>query len=374
MKTNLSMFAVAASLAWAAPSAADVGPDVMTIDEAAIWLRVPTGELEVLAIRGDLPARLVGDKDWRLSRHALNEWLARRTADERKNVVPTTGSPESSSSSEPMLGRTAASSTNVVRRTSTPTADETAMRDVSVVGKAGSYSLGLDLDYAYGDAGSRGFSTLGARAESDTTSSTLSARYMLNDRTQFFANLPYQNRRFKIEDPVSGEVERTSQRGLQLFGIGARRVLTSEAEGVPQVVVGFEALIPLAAEARKSLALELSASKSIDPVSVYSSLRIERILGRYDGLSGNRLALGLGYVYALNDNLAASTSLNMRVEDAEDNLGSGWRQTKSFDLKLGLSVNLAKSGLYLEPHVAFGLNQSNSLTRLGLSVVKYFNE
>ena len=47
---------------------------VMTIDEAAAFLRVPATELERLATRGEVPARrVVGE--WRFNRDALLAWV-----------------------------------------------------------------------------------------------------------------------------------------------------------------------------------------------------------------------------------------------------------------------------------------------------------
>lgn len=68
----------------------------------------------------------------------------------------------------------------------------------------------------------------------------------------------------------------------------------------------------------------------------------------------------VGYVYALNDMLAVSTSLNAQVEDSMDATGFGWHRAKRFELKLRMPTSFGKSGFFLEPHVLFELNQSNS--------------
>jgi excisionase family DNA binding protein len=48
--------------------------DVLTLGEAAAYLRVPEAELAELADRGGIPARKVGG-EWRLLKKALDDWL-----------------------------------------------------------------------------------------------------------------------------------------------------------------------------------------------------------------------------------------------------------------------------------------------------------
>ncbi len=48
--------------------------DVLTIQEAAAFLRCHPRTLQKLAIRGDVPAKKVGSL-WRFSRQRLQEWM-----------------------------------------------------------------------------------------------------------------------------------------------------------------------------------------------------------------------------------------------------------------------------------------------------------
>ena len=48
--------------------------DVLTLEEAAVYLRVSADELKKLAEAGGIPARPIG-KEWRFSKTALEEWL-----------------------------------------------------------------------------------------------------------------------------------------------------------------------------------------------------------------------------------------------------------------------------------------------------------
>lgn len=48
---------------------------VLTVDEAAEYLRIPKSTLYKLAQEGKVPCQKVG-KHWRFSKDALHEWLA----------------------------------------------------------------------------------------------------------------------------------------------------------------------------------------------------------------------------------------------------------------------------------------------------------
>ena len=53
-----------------------VRQEVLTLKEAARYLRLPPASLKKYAERGDIPGRQLG-KEWRFLKSALNEWLGR---------------------------------------------------------------------------------------------------------------------------------------------------------------------------------------------------------------------------------------------------------------------------------------------------------
>jgi excisionase family DNA binding protein len=57
-----------------ASSATDAWPEVLTLAEAAAYLRVPEAEIVRLVGPQGLPGRLIGS-EWRFSRAALQQWL-----------------------------------------------------------------------------------------------------------------------------------------------------------------------------------------------------------------------------------------------------------------------------------------------------------
>ena len=57
-------------------------PEVLTLEEAAEYLRVSESEVVELATSHELPGRKIGEQ-WRFHRNGLIEWLLRPSAKER---------------------------------------------------------------------------------------------------------------------------------------------------------------------------------------------------------------------------------------------------------------------------------------------------
>ncbi len=54
-------------------------PEIMTITEAAQYLRISSSSLYKLAQDGRIPCQKVG-RHWRFSRPAIQEWIARKSS------------------------------------------------------------------------------------------------------------------------------------------------------------------------------------------------------------------------------------------------------------------------------------------------------
>lgn len=63
-------------------------PDVLTLEETASYLRMPTETIERVATRGQLPGRRIEDS-WRFLREAIDEWL--RSSDSRSVLLQQAG-------------------------------------------------------------------------------------------------------------------------------------------------------------------------------------------------------------------------------------------------------------------------------------------
>lgn len=49
--------------------------DILTLEEAADYLRLPLEIVELQAVRGEIPGRYIADT-WRFLRSAIDEWLS----------------------------------------------------------------------------------------------------------------------------------------------------------------------------------------------------------------------------------------------------------------------------------------------------------
>ncbi len=67
---------------------ATASPDVLTLEETASYLRMPTETIERVATRGQLPGRRIEDS-WRFLREAIDEWL--RSSDSRTVLLQQAG-------------------------------------------------------------------------------------------------------------------------------------------------------------------------------------------------------------------------------------------------------------------------------------------
>jgi excisionase family DNA binding protein len=64
-------------------------PDVMTLAEAARFLKLPAKTVEQLALNDGLPGRKIG-KEWRFLRSAIEEWLVHRSG-YRRSILEQAG-------------------------------------------------------------------------------------------------------------------------------------------------------------------------------------------------------------------------------------------------------------------------------------------
>jgi excisionase family DNA binding protein len=77
--------------------------EVMTLAEAAAFLRVPVSSVVELASTGQLPARKIGN-DWRILKAAIVDWLRRPQAEQpSKSMLGVIGAFEDDDTLEPMV-------------------------------------------------------------------------------------------------------------------------------------------------------------------------------------------------------------------------------------------------------------------------------
>jgi excisionase family DNA binding protein len=341
---------VMAACSCLAPARAD--GEVMTVEEAALFLRVPAHALRELASAGTVPARLVGG-EWRFSRAALLDWLRGSRQDERA---------------------IAATDLTAIRGQASPasTAEAVALRDQAALLKGGETTVELGLAYARTDRES--FPVL--REEQRALLTTLTARYGVRDELQITARLPWNYRRDtshalggtppEVQSSVS-EARYTGDLSLSLLGVGLRETL-----GRPHLIWSIDSVLPTGPGDR-GLGASAILSKSYDPVVLFGGLAymhgasLDASNPRRQ-LARNNWRLTLGYTYAVNDNLALNGLFaGSYASGRPAPTGELPAAREAHQVQLGMTWMLRR-GLFLEPAVAFGVGGASPDMSVSLNI------
>jgi excisionase family DNA binding protein len=361
--------------------------EVLSLDEAAALLRVKPEAVRALAEAQRIPARRVGDT-WRFSRAALLEWLKGERPAETSGAKPTPsaadpaelvarelptttargGMPESSTriaQADPAAKPQASGPPppTVGERPATPTAEEIALRDQSVLLKRGAATVDLGVLYSYSEQ------TLFpvVRAEQRTVGAIATVRYGLLDDLQLNLRVPGVWRRTatytdaSIAATNSARVTRDDYAGdasLSLLGVATR-----EAAGRPNIIWSLDVVVPTG-PGDQGVGGGLVLSKSYDPAVIFAGfsylygLEIDPADSRRS-LAKNNFGLNLGYTYALNDALAISTLFVGTYRNASSPDGISIPPPRErYQLQFGMTWLLAR-GLFIEPAVAMRLGSAN---------------
>jgi excisionase family DNA binding protein len=324
----LSVF-VAASFAVAADA------EVMTLEEAAGFLRLTPEAVKQLAETQRIPARRIGDA-WRFSRPALAEWLKGEDLAGIRGRQAPAGTP---TVGEPRTG---------------PTAEEIALRDQAVLLKRGATTIDLGVAYLHREQTPV---PGGLRLEERTSAATASLRYGLVDNLQVTLRLPYIWRRAYLYDATEPRVTRddyTGDASASLLFVALR-----ERTGRPNVIVSFDGVLGTG-PGDKGLGGGIVLSKSYDPAVLFAGINylhgsdVDPADPRRS-LAKHNWGLNLGYTYALNDALALSTVVLATYRNSESPDGILIPPPRErYTLQLGTTWMLAR-GLFLEPAVSMRL-------------------
>lgn len=338
--------------------------EVLTLQEAAVFLRIGQKDLEDLAIRNALPGRLVGT-EWRFSKTALLNWLSGQEIKQEPvlsvSEMSRISGRGSTSGAEGNLGLPSVDKKPEVigSKPDLVTAEDVFLRNEKVLLKAGELSVEWGLLYSYSDR-----QDILSSSERESFNLALGFRYGLADNLQFFSSIPLA---YQTETATTFE-ERTRERKSQLgnITIGLHRSILQEGLWKPEVLLSIEGQIPTG---DNSYGIGVSAAfvKSLDPAVLFANIAYQYNLkqSKQDLLLSEpkrMISASLGYAYALNDTLTIGTSVSGIFPQ-------GATQTrKQFSLQLGLTSLLSKD-LYIEPSVSFGLNRTASDVTLGASIV-----
>ena len=364
-------------------------PEVLTVDEAALLLRVEPEALLELAKIEQVPGRRVGDS-WRFSRATLLGWLAgyRQGLAASETKLPSRiplSSPLDMQTATAIVGRGMSASAQETQQVDAPasdapigtapkgrTASEVFLRDQRILLAPNELTVDFGLFYARNDdllLGSIGdIPTLGL-VENENFGGVLVGRYSVGRNTELFANTSFQNRRTSIivnSRPFSSD----SRANFGDIGVGVRRTIIQEGAGRPDVILTVEGSIPTGASSY-SLGSGVTVVKSFDPAVLFGSLNYRHTFSRnFSDITRlqprDRIEAEIGYAFALNDTLILNSALSgtFNVKTSFDNLLI--RQTDIFNLRMGLTARISRR-LFVQPSVSYRLNGPGNGLIFGLN-------
>jgi excisionase family DNA binding protein len=331
--------------------------NILTLEEAARFLRVPQEKVLAMAISRRIPARDV-EGEWRFSRSALLEWLkGSGDALPPAELSAVTGRGISRVNSSEQVAQAATPPASIGEKRAAPTAEEVALRDQGVLLKGGVRTIELGLAYARSERETLSI----ARTEARLFAATLTGRYGLKDDLQATARLPwiYRQNGTQVASPSGLQTEDSRDRYAGDLSLSLLGVATREAMGRPNLIWSIDSVVPVGPGDR-GLGAGAIVSKSYDPVVLFGGVSYMRGFSVDENATRRQLArnnwrLTLGYAYAVNDSLAlngavASVYRSPLAAPAGALPASRERQ----QLQLGMTWMLER-GLFIEPAVAFGI-------------------
>lgn len=331
---------------------------VMTIDEAAAFLRVPATELDRLATRGDVPGRRVSG-EWRFNRDALLAWI---NGDWKQiRILEAPGAQHKAETAESQGVVELDDPVAIGEAPEKQTAEEIFLRSQKVLLAPGEVTADLGIFFSRSDTlflvAVDGSVAL-ANHERRAFTSALQARVGIFDETEAFVGASYLHE--TSETFVGAQTVSRSARGrLGNVRLGVRRTLLKEGPGRPNLIATLSAAIPTD---RSSYAIGggFTLVKSFDPVVLYADASYLRTFNQDFTevtrlVPTDQLTMTVGYALALNDSLSISTSLSGAFSGRTRFAIGTLRRRDAYSLTFGLTSWLTK-GLYLEPTVGIGLN------------------
>jgi excisionase family DNA binding protein len=405
-------FLVSGPVAAAAAEDTAAVPEILTLKEAAAFLRVDLLILKDMLRRQEVPGRRIGVY-WRFSRSALRAWLAGADVDTAELFAAppavsgtvgqaSVGLPGGSQQGEPLspdtMSRITAAGTTLAQGETPPPADEEGpetdseeepigeapeertAEDVFLRGQRVLIAPGevvLDVGMFYSESDNQQLALVNggiglATVETETLTGFVFGRYGLFEETELFASTTYRDQ----DSDVSVGSQRVTGSHRSEFGdvrLGVRRTVLREAVGRPDVILTLEGRIPTDDDdSSYGVGGGVALVKSIDPVVLFANTNYLHTFSQdFDDVTRleaeDRVGATLGYAYALNDTITLSTALDALFLSETDFDNATLRQQELFSLQFGLTSWLAK-GLYIEPTVSYGLNGPGDSFAIGVTL------
>jgi excisionase family DNA binding protein len=363
---------------------------VLTLQETADLLRVPSNELKRLAEQREIPARRIGDT-WRFNCASVMEWLngdgSLAAADSREfhrllssqelNDVAGGGgaSQEAPVPTEADRNGTDFERERVGEAPDERTAEDIRLREQRVLVNPRDVSLNIGQFYSESDSLVFAASDQGnvlATLEQAALLTTFQARFGVSSKAELFLSTSYVD---QDSDLTLGS-QKLASSGNREFGnvlFGARRTLMREGVGRPSIIGTLTAHIPTEDRAY-ALGGGLGFVKSFDPVALFASVNYtHRFSEDFTEITRlepeDRLDASVGLALALNDTLSVSGSVSAVFTAAVTSPSASLRRQESYSVGFGLTSRVSRA-IYLEPAVSLGLGGPADGFAFGLSVFR----
>jgi hypothetical protein len=337
--------------------AASTVPEVLTLDEAAHFLRLKPQVVAELARSHSLAGRHV-DGQWRFLRAALIEWLKGDRFAGIARPAPVTAAQLQDIRGG---GAVAQAPGSIGEKPNAPSAEETALRDQGVLLlPAGGTTVEMGVSYARAERENLGL----LRVEQSTAAANLALRYGLRDDLQVSLRLPATYRRLSTKVTAAlGDSVRTSDTYLGDLSASLLGVFSRERTDRPNVILSADVMLPTGPGDR-GLGAGIVVSKSFDPIVLFGGVSYLRGWKVDDAdprrlLARNNFGFNFGYAYALNDSVALSGVFSGTYKTHP----GGPRATgiapsrESYQLQFGATMQIGR-GLFVEPMVGVGVGGS----------------
>lgn len=339
--------------------------EVLTLDEAAVLLRVKPEDVEDLAKKNLIPCRIIG-REWRFSKTSLLKWLAGQEK-AFEEVLPVT---EMSKTAGRGKGQASADkkSETIGDKPDIKKAEEVYLRSETILLKEKEFSVELDLSYSNNEQ--QYFNVYSKKLEAFTSS--LGLRYGLMDNLQLSLSIPYT---YWVDNiTLDNEQTKDEKNEWGNISLGLSRSIIKEGIGYPEVILNISGQIP---DDKGFYGVGISASfiKSLDPVVLFANLgyKYTFVRNKYEidaslSVPKNMFTTALGYAYALNDSISLGMSASGIFYGRTSYDDVVLKSYKQFSLTFNMTSLIYKN-VYLEPSVSFGLNESAPDATFGVALV-----
>ena len=368
--------AVSSATADAAGDAPPCESPVLTLTEAAELLRIDAAEMQRLADRKQVPARLIGGS-WRFNCSALMAWLGQErelTTDDLAEV--TAKGPDRSQAAQTRSASPADPAGQDTPIGAAP--DERPADDIFLRGQRvllGRGQVVLDFGQFYARRGDRQLTAVEGGVglgtiEQELFTTLLVARVGIFRETELFAATTV-NRQSDRLFQGSTDVTTNSRTAFGAATVGLRQTLLREGVGRPDIIISVSGQFPTD-DAGYAAGGGLVFVKSIDPVVLFASggYRYGFDRGSPDTAvraSRNSFDLSMGYGLGLNDAVAISMTVTGLFTGSTTFGNATSKQPAIFSSRFGLTSRLGE-GLYIEPSVSFGLGGPDNSVAFGVTL------